>query len=436
MWLWVLLAACRPSPEGLTLRTSDDAASVVVATFRAPAGPAQVVVTDVDGEEHVFQAVRRGERAEAALVGLPAGEPFTAVPMSDGVAGDATEGWGPTLPEGVPQFVVSQGDDPPDTRFLVTLTDAVGSVVGVVDAQGRWRWWWEAPPDRTFSSPRPTADGFLWSSQDRERADVDQLAVVRSFDGTVAQDVALTGAHHMVAELDGGELAWLAWDTRVVPWDGAPARVTADRVLVGRGDGDERELLSWFDDLGPAEVPCGHGLDPILRQGEPTYEWSHANSLVWEPETDTLVANARLTDTLIALDRATGDVRWQLGGPGATVAFERPGDAFSHAHLSDVAPDRVLVFDNGVHHPERRSRVVDYTIDTVAGTATVTDVLELGVFVSFLGDARWRDDGGWLVATSTPGSLTTWGADHTRRWSLRVDGDAVLGRVRELRSFP
>jgi len=83
----------------------------------------------------------------------------------------------------VPGWSVALDDEPPDAAFLVVVTTERVSVVGLVDAAGAWRWWWPAPADRTFSSPRPTADGVLWSSQDRARADAEQLAHVAVLTG-------------------------------------------------------------------------------------------------------------------------------------------------------------------------------------------------------------------------------------------------------------
>jgi hypothetical protein len=342
-------------------------------------------------------------------------------PLLGDVAGAPVRGEAPVAPDDLPRFAVVLADDVPDAAFLVALTDDRTSWVGVVDAAARWRWWWPAPPDRTFSSPRPSGDGVLFSSQDRDRADEVQYAHVVSWDGAARRDVALTGAHHMVTETVDGALAWLAWDTRVVPWlDGAPARVTADRVLTGAGDGDEREVFAWFDDRGPAEVPCVHGTYRISRGGEPTYEWTHANSLVHEPARDRLVANARLLDAIVSLDRVTGAVAWQLGGDAATLDLPA-ADAFSHAHLSDVREDRVLVFDNGVHHDPPATWVREYVIDEDAGAARLAREVPLGTYVDFLGDARWRDDGGLLVATSVPASLGTWDAAGAPAFRLRLD---------------
>lgn len=430
--MWPL--ACTP-PPALELSPSPRAPSVVLARSTA----AGVTGVEVRAGDHGFEVpaeVGPDGVATAALVGLPAGEPFAARALGDDGPGEWVDGAAPALPDGVPGWSVALDDEPPDAAFLVVVTTERVSVVGLVDAAGAWRWWWPAPADRTFSSPRPTADGVLWSSQDRARADAEQLAHVRSLDGEVARDVVVTGAHHMVTEVEGGELAWLAWDTREVPWRGGePERVTADRVRVGAGDGDEREVLAWFDDLGPAEVPCGHGTIPIQRGGEPTFEWTHANSLVWEPDAGLLLANARLTDELVAVDLA-GDVAWILGGPRATVAFAEPGDAFSHAHFSDARPGEVLLFDNGVHRSPPSTRVLGLAIDARAGVATKVREVWLPLVVPFLGDVRHRTDGGLLVATSTPGGLAVYDAADRPTFRLQLDGDAVVGRVREWPALP
>jgi hypothetical protein len=203
------------------------------------------------------------------------------------------------------------------------------------------------------------------------------------------------------------------------------------------GDGaSAAERLSFFDDRGPAYVPCAHGLLADERQQLPVYEWTHGNGVVWVEATDELVVGARLLDAVLGVDRQTGEVRWQLGGRDATIAFADAALAFSHGHFSEAWDGGLLMFDNGSHRAPQASRVVEYAVGPDGADATWVYVPPDGRFVSYLGDAHHLPDDHVLIAWGDRGELDELDRAGQTRWHLALGPDEVIGRVQFLPTFP
>lgn len=452
MTLLTLLAACAPGtpPEavsyGLRVAPSAVVPSVLVASWAAPPGEVGALELQRDGAPVATIPGRRsGALGQAALIGLEPGAAYRAVVRVGDREGPQAELVAPEPPaEIVPLWVAPgsvDGSALAGGHLLLAAVSDRASHVGVVDGDGRWRWWLPADPDRTFASARPTRDGrgILFLELDRARESDDARAVRVSWDGATRTEVSIPGAHHMVAELDQDELAWLTWDIRDVPWDqGEVSPVLADRLMVGRGDGDERELLSFFDDRGPPYVPCEHGLLPDQRLGVDLFEWTHGNSVVWDEPSDTITVIARLLDAIVRVDRRTGEVLWQAGGRDATLAWDDAGSAFSHGHASDLWADGGLVYDNGSHRDPPSSRVIEYTFDPDTGNATAVWTREdrFGRFNPYLGDVRRLPTGGVLVCDSALGTLQEIERDGTVSWWATTAPGEVPGRVEFLADWP
>jgi outer membrane protein assembly factor BamB len=105
-----------------------------------------------------------------------------------------------------------------------------------------------------------------------------------------------------------------------------------------------------------------------------------------------------------------------------------------HGHLSDLWEDGALVFDNGDHRPDLRSRVVEYRLDLQAGTFQQTWEYwhPEGMHIPILGDARRLPDGNKLIAWSSQGRLVEVTPDGDEVWSVQTDVGAIWGRVRWL----
>lgn len=154
--------------------------------------------------------------------------------------------------------------------------------------------------------------------------------------------------HHDVAVTSRNTVLFIAEDAR--PWP--DTLVTGDAVWEWTPEtGEAVSRWSSFDQLVP-ELDRG----PRSR----TTDWIHANSVSIGPTGRIIVSSPFLNQVLgIAPDFATLD--WRLGGVRATHPVDDP---FSGQHTAaEVAPNRVLLFDNGFERTtERYSRAVEYIL--------------------------------------------------------------------------
>jgi hypothetical protein len=154
--------------------------------------------------------------------------------------------------------------------------------------------------------------------------------------------------HHDVAVTPQNTVLFIAEDAR--PWP--DTLVTGDAVW------------EWTPETGAAAMRWSSWdeLVPELDRGprSRTTDWIHANSVSIGASGKVLVSSPFLNQILgIAPDFQS--LAWRLGGVGANVPVEDP---FSGQHTAtEVAPDRVLLFDNGFDRTEERySRAVEYEI--------------------------------------------------------------------------
>ena len=106
-----------------------------------------------------------------------------------------------------------------------------------------------------------------------------------------------------------------------------------------------------------------------FENGNPsTLNYLNTNSLEYDFDGNILVSNAYMSE-ILKIDRLSGDIIWRLGGKNNEFEFigENENNApnyFSYQHDIRVMPNgNVTLFDNGVQHPEKYSRAVEYELD-------------------------------------------------------------------------
>lgn len=335
----------------------------------------------------------------------------------------------PSPPTSLAQVEVSGSGSAmgPDDGVLMAIATQASSYVAVLDAAGRWRWWFEADAGLTVASPRPTLDGaaLLFAQHERERAQDLSVATTVRWDGTLRHDVRTETGHHMVAERPDGRLAWLGHTVERRTLDGLEADVLSDTVRT-----DDGEVVFDFLAAGDPYVPCEHATQAVDKFAwHDVYEWTHSNSLVHDPDEGLYYVLARHLDALLAIDASTGAVRWQLGGRDATRAFADPAMAFDHGHTSWVTADEAWIFDNGVHS-DRPSRLVHYDLTTEPVQALAAIEESEGRTVEFLGDVRPGPGDHVFGAWTVPGDVTEHDADGRVVWRAALGRGPVLGRIR------
>ncbi|MGH7468475.1 MAG: aryl-sulfate sulfotransferase [Longimicrobiales bacterium] len=101
--------------------------------------------------------------------------------------------------------------------------------------------------------------------------------------------------------------------------------------------------------------------------------WMHANSLMVGARGNVIVS-ARNLDEVFSIAPDFRSIEWRLGGPNPTLQLAQSDRFFSQHSAVEVAPHRILLFDNGLGRPGAQawSRIAEYTLDPSTARATLT----------------------------------------------------------------
>ena len=403
---------------------------VPVLTWDAEAGAVSVVDLD-DGRSWVTDQGKPSDGV--AVFGLKAGHRYELAP--DGAPKHSVDFEAPDVPASLSYAsaaeVVPGGSALGDGGVMMSIAAEFDAFVAVMDRDGDWTWWTEADAGLTAASARVTLDGagVLFAQHERERVEDLSIATRLSWDGRERVDVRTPTGHHMAAELPDGSLAFLGHRVESHALDGDEYDVLSDTIVVVDGDGRDQVLFDFFA-TGAPYVPCTHGVAATDKFGwTDVREWTHSNSLIHDADTGRFYLMARHLDALLAIDEASGEVAWQLGGRDATRAFAEAGQAFDHGHTSWVNDTDAWIFDNRVH-AELPSRLVHYDLSTDPVEVLWTFEETEGRNITFLGDVQPAPDGHVLGAWTVPGDVTEHDESGREVWRARLGPGAVLGRIR------
>ncbi|NCG22154.1 MAG: hypothetical protein GWP91_24320 [Rhodobacterales bacterium] len=302
-------------------------------------------------------------------------------------------------------------------------------------------WWFNADPGVVTLSPslskhRPEVHFEAVSANN------DDLAYRVRIDGMSQSANVILGAHHVVLETLPQQWAWLA-----LRFTESAERLDGTDVIYQASFDDTASptvLLDTYDDVFAGQPPntCDHNQQPSpFSTTVDVYEWAHSNSLIYVPDTDDLYVGGRFVDSLWKVDRATGTLEWQLGGPNGdftdpdgnslwtSAADSRP---WSHAHLTDLWDGGALLFDNGDHYSPRESGVVEVAWDEASRTAW--EVWRYphpnNAIIPIVGDARRLPEDHVLISWTTLGQVTEVNRDGDLLWEAQLPGNLQMGRVR------
>jgi hypothetical protein len=285
--------------------------------------------------------------------------------------------------------------------------------------------WYEAVPGVVHGTER-WSDGSIAYVLDRASVEAVDLAgrsvhrwAARTADLAEAVPVDVEAFHHDVAELPEGGFASLSVERRWIgdypaeertPGTTAPAWVAGDVIVEVDPDGTVRRSLSLLDLLDPTRIAYDAVVGDFWEdfapwRGDDVKDWSHGNALWYDAPTDSFLVGLRHQDAVVAVSRATGELRAILAPPvnwppslEARVVRPVEPEGFEyayHQHGAKTTPaGDVLMFDNGnrrasAYEPvtpdeENTSRCVEYAFPT----ATTYEVAfeYVGPFSGSLGD--------------------------------------------------
>lgn len=406
------------------------------------------------------EATPEGPPDRADVAGLKAGHTYQLRPVARGPSGRRIEG--PVVEVEVAEapmenFRVTIDDrSAQDPGRLLFFTWSLGNEgwAAAVDRDGDWVWWWTIPRGLSGVTSKPARSGrellVLLADAGKDK-DVSRIAHLPLLGGEVVSTRTLLG-HHDFVELDGERFAWLAHEFEEREADGIVQTMRADAIYEGPAfaadEADAVEVFSLFEDLGrPLEAPCEHGMKPSDSVEGPVFDLTHGNSLAVSPDGTELYAHLRYLDALLAVERSSGALLWELGGANSDFVVTDDVELWSHGHATQMAPHGMVMFDNANHRDVETSGIVEYTWDV--GQGEVSEVFRHdspeGWEVGALGDVHRLLGGNYLVTWGsrgvvqeiTPQGEVVWEARPpdravTSRFTLTMDLYDLRGRAAEL----
>jgi len=256
-----------------------------------------------------------------------------------------------------------------DNQQTYTLTNSVRggeSYFFICDAEGRLVWY------QDYRTVHNVCNGWRWTEEQTIlQAD---CKTIREMDlqGNVITEIKIDqpewNMHHDVMKLRDGNI--MAIYTKPEKADlsqtvGDPdATVAVDGYIIVNKEGEILDNWSTSDhfDIQKAERKGAYW---NVVYGSGTIDWCHFNALEEDIDGSILISVSHWS-RILKIDRASGELIWQLGEGGDLRV--PPGFTFRQQHaITTLAPNRYLIFDNlGL---QESSRVIEFAVETNEGRA-------------------------------------------------------------------
>ncbi len=294
----------------------------------------------------------------------------------------------PPLPGFIPKFEIqSAGPDAIDPVWrlfdMAKLFSTEPSGVYMVDDEGTARWYIGDADEYTdlediFQGVRLRPDGTVSYTRRHGAFIVDELGEL-SMNISAESLGASGGFHHDLIDLPSGNFLILGYAFANVDYEGeGTLYVAGDKIYEFTPAGEVVWTWNSFDHLDPQRRRADFFSEvkiPDPDNGLEAQDWTHGNALVYTEADDTILLSMRHQDWILAIDHATGEIRWRLGDEGDFTLVDTQ-EWFFHQHSPQWQPDgSLLLYDNAIGNPEQpdnlaHSRAVRYVLDFDAMTAT------------------------------------------------------------------
>jgi hypothetical protein len=209
------------------------------------------------------------------------------------------------------------------------------------------------------------------------------------------------------------------------------AYLLTGRGVVPAGPGSPPPWQLWDGIVQEVDLTSGavlfewHTLDHIdlaetlvdpPKAGGALYDYVHLNSIEIDSDGDLLVSG-RNTSTVYKIARATGDVRWRLGGRKSDFLMG-DGTIFGWQHDARRHPDgSITIFDD--QEPPTPSRGIVLAVDESAMTASLVREIHhpRGLAASSQGNLQVLPDGNSFIGWGSEGAYSEFGVDD----GIRLD---------------
>jgi hypothetical protein len=255
-----------------------------------------------------------------------------------------------------------------------------------------------------------------------------------------------TRVHHDAMPLAGGGWMLLSNEERTVNVDVLGGDTLLKGGVAVQVDAAGEILWSWstLDYLDTERFPGDLSMNVQGQSG--SVDWTHANSIFHDQQSDLVLMSLRHQSQVVAIDRATDDIAWILGQDGDFELIGAPagtGWFYSQHQAQLLSGDRVLLYDNGTERPTgeggQYSRALLLELDHKAGTAEVMWSYDVDNYTSFLGGVTELSTGNFLICAGGQRSMDASAqllevAGGEAVWSLHAE-NGVIYRTRRFESW-
>ena len=249
----------------------------------------------------------------------------------------------------------------------------------------------------------------------------DDLQVLREI--TAKGSLTNTAPHDFIVQ-ENGNILLISHDVREMDMTayGGDSHALVVGAVIQELSPDDEIVFEWYswDHLPIEETTIA--LD--ARPPDDAVAYVHPNGLVLDHDNN-IIVSARNMDTLIKIDRITGEIIWRMGGPKAPhndfSFIDDPLGGFSHQHNPVILPNgNLLLFDNGNLRENPTTRAVEYEIDQENHTARLVWSYTDGRFSGTMGSVQRLPNGNTLI---------NWGSyqgDYPNVTEITRSGDLIL----------
>jgi outer membrane protein assembly factor BamB len=403
-----------------TLEITLAAASPVAAACQADDRPDEVHLLEssdvTDAHALVFQGLAASEAYTCTVAALDSAPPLptTTAFTTPGLPGILPSGSANTRPDRTPAGAYTLYNH----QRLCAGEDNIQLVM--VDNDGRVRWFYQLPIEGSVDmGTEYIGDGLiLWGGVSLSGVNEGAPTYV-ALDHEIVYHSTFPEAaeryHHISEMADDGSI-WTLTDIDV--YDGM-------RPFTGFGihqiDPDADTLL-WDWSIQTAIDRGQIDADGVVDWGG---NWAGPMN---DGVRDTVVFSLCEGYQIMAVDPASADIVWSIGGPDSLTLVDADGDEArppSCQHGLDVDGQRLLVYDNA--HFGGGTRMVEYTIDPAAGVATQEWEWTEGWTEFIWGDADYLD-GTHVLMTRGHASCFSFGGGRSEIIEIDKATDEVVWR--------
>jgi hypothetical protein len=307
----------------------------------------------------------------------------------------------------------------------------------LVDGAGRIAWHYRTK-DYPFGADRRKNGHFVFMDKGRGLVEVDRAGQVVH---ELAQRDPEREMHHAIVVTPRDTVLYLAFDTE----DHAGKRLKGEAIWEWNPDTGEdvKRWRSW-DFMDPA----------LDRSARTAGEWLHGNSLHVGPRGNVLLS-FHYINQVISIAPDWKSVEWRLGGVRPTIAVPADQQTSAQHTAAEIAPNRILMFDNRTDLQPRYSRAVEYAIDPPSpegsGAARGGNAKQVWEwkppnhnYASAVSSARRLANGHTLIAfgmekgrngSTGPTEAFEVTSNGAVAWHLVVEGVMTMFRVEPINSF-